>query len=343
MITFALIEINAFHDECLYSQVQYLKGPNHHITLICNAALKSRTKSYDGVDRFVYIDLSTKWKKYLAWYKIWRLINGQMSRVIFNTGEIYIYKLLLFPFKDVELIGVLHNAQKLKRKKQISISNKLDKYLVLGDFIKNSIENENLTTTPIGVFYPAIFPEVHLQFQKPKDEIWISIPGAVELDKRDYESLFNLKLEKHVKLILLGAPKTEKAIEFIERIHKSNLANNCITFDSFISNEIFHTYIKQSDFILPLIHPNNAQFSAFLKYKITGSYNLAIAYRIPLLLEQAFINHKEYQECAYYYDSRSINTLFNIMQSTKKLYASKHWDFEHQQNKYLNFVLSNNT
>lgn len=340
MIKIALIEVTDFHDECLYSQVKYLNDPNHHITLICNQKLKTRVKNYSGVDQFVFLDLSSKFKKYRAWFKIWRLVNSSFSKVIFNTGEIYIYKLLLFPFKNVELIGVLHNAQKLKRKKQIAISKKLNKYLVLGEFIKKNIVLEKLTNNPIGVFYPIFFPEYDLVLQKPKNEIWISIPGAIELDKRDYRSLYRLTLPTHVKLILLGATKTEASKEFTNKLLQSNLAENIVVFNSFISNETFHSYIRQSDFIMPLIHPNNNQFSDFIKYKITGSYNLAIAYKITMLLEQSFSEIVEYRDCALYYNSQSMNSILDMLDIKKQVYTSDRWSFNYQKETYTNFILS---
>ena len=340
MIKIALIEVTDFHDECLFSHIQYLKGPNHHITLICNQKLEARVKDYPDVDEFIFVNLDTKWKKYKAWFDIWRLLKGKMSKIIFNTGESYINKLLFFPFKNTELIGVLHNAQKLKRKKQIAISNKLDKYFVLGDFIKQSVERDKLSQLPIGVFYPIVFPAFKIQFHKPKNETWITIPGAIEMDKRDYQSLLALKMPESLKLILLGRPKTESSKEFIQQLLKSNIAENVIVFDSFISYEIFHTYIKQSDFILPLIHPNNTQFFNYLSYKITGSYNLAIAYNIPMLLEQSFNAIDEYKNCALYYDYKAMATLPDIIKEKKEYYSSKHWDVEVQKRTYTNFVFS---
>ena len=37
MIKIALIEVGAMHDECLYSQIQFLKHKNHKVTLFCHA------------------------------------------------------------------------------------------------------------------------------------------------------------------------------------------------------------------------------------------------------------------------------------------------------------------
>lgn len=338
MTKIALIEVTDFHDECLFSQIEYLKSPEVHITLICNAKLANRVNKIKGVDKYIFIDLSSKLKKYKAWISIWFYVKNNVSKVIFNTAENYIFKLLFLPFKNVELIGILHNGHKLKRKKQKIISKKLDKYFVLGHFIKRSIKKEGLTQNPVGVFYPILFPEYKTVLNKPENEIWITIPGAVESDKRDYSSLYELLLPKNVKLILLGAAKTEAAKFLLKKLSQSKLEDNLMVFDKFIPNEIFHAYIEKSDFILPLIHPCIEQFSHFLNYKISGSYNLAIGYRKPLLLEKSLKPIEELNDCANYYDSENMNSILSAIEEEKDYYKSLTWSKEHQRKAFLDFV-----
>src|SRR5690554_4255367 len=98
MANVALIEINNFHDECLYSHILFLKSANHHITLICNEKLKSRVSNFP-VDEFVYLNQDSKIKKYQNWFLIRKIIVKQkITKVILNTAEKNIYKLLMLPF-----------------------------------------------------------------------------------------------------------------------------------------------------------------------------------------------------------------------------------------------------
>ena len=60
MTKIALIEVGAMHDECLYSQIQFLKYKNHKITLFCHADLEPRIKDFPDLSKIIYLDLSSK-------------------------------------------------------------------------------------------------------------------------------------------------------------------------------------------------------------------------------------------------------------------------------------------
>ena len=114
MIKIALIEVGAMHDECLYSQIQFLKHKNHKVTLFCHADLEPRIKDFPDLSKIIYLDLSSKIKKYYAWYKIRKYLKDKnFSKVIFNSAERNILKLIYFLPTKIECIGTIHNADKL--------------------------------------------------------------------------------------------------------------------------------------------------------------------------------------------------------------------------------------
>ncbi len=340
----ALIELGSFHDECLYSQALFLGKKEIEVTLFCNKKLKQRLKHCESIIEIVYLDLDSKLKKYKAILKIWNSIRNQgFQKVVFNTAESNIYKLIRLPFpKSVELIGILHNAYKLKnRKKQRTIDKRIHKYFTLNDFVSSTLKDENLTTNKISSIYTIFYPEFKKRIRKPKNEIWITIPGVIALDKRDYYSLIDIHLPKNVKLILLGRSDNSKGDEFLNRLNTFDSYDNIIIFDSFIDNDLFFDYIKNSDFILPLIHPNNESFPQFLKYKISGSYNLAFGFKIPLLMESSFSYIEDFKNNAIFYKHQELNNLLNSLVLTQKeMYNDEKWDFEYQQRNYLNFIFN---
>ena len=129
-------------------------------------------------------------------------------------------------------------------------------------------------------------------------------------------------------------------IKFINNLKSHPSFSSFIFFDNYISNELFHDYIMQSDFILPLIHPNVPYYDLYLKYKISGSYNLAFAYKIPLLIEQSFSEVMDFQENSIFYNYKNINNIFNLInKNSKEFYQHPKWEFEYQKEKYLSFVL----
>ncbi len=340
----ALIEVGAFHDECLHSQIQYLKGDEREITLFCNSLLKPRINDLPDVVDIVYLDLGSKFRKHMSWYKTWRRISKRnFNKVIFNSAESNIYKLISYPYpRNVELIGTLHNAHNLIDKtKQKRITKKLDTYLVLNDLVKETIIKEELTNVKVGAYYPIVFPQYKQELIKPKDQLWITIPGVIAFDKRDYGIFENWKLPNHVKIIFLGRANEPEAKEFLAQAKSFPSYENFIFFDSFISNDLFHDYIRNSDYIMPLIHPENEFFERFLKYKITGSYNLAFGYKIPLLMDRSFSHISDFQENAIFYDYRSIQNIFEKIENHEKIfYQDPKWRFEFQKKNYLDLIFA---
>lgn len=344
MTKIALIELGDFHDECLFSQIQFLQQKDIEVTLFCNVKLKSRVNSFSGLKEICYLDLSSKFKKYKSRWNLWKTIVFEgYSKVIFNTAESTIYKLIRLPFpKRIELIGTVHNAQNLKGKsKQKAITKKIHKYVTLNDFTAKNIISEKLTRKKVGAYYPIFFPNFKETLKKPENEIWITVPGVISFDKRDYSIFKNLKLEKNIKIIFLGRANTPDAIEFTSEAETYPSFKSMVFFNEFIPNDLFHDYIKNSDYILPLIHPNNPFFNHFLKYKISGSYNLAFAYKKTLLMEQSFSEIEDFKETAFFYDYTNFERIFDVLYSLeKKVYKNPKWSFEYQKQNYLDFIFS---
>lgn len=344
MIKIAIIEAGDFHDECLYSHIQYLKSNDIEITLFCNARLKPRIDDYQDIKEIIYLDMSNKVRKYKSWFKTWKHItkNG-FSKIILNSAESNIYKLLKFPFpKRIEITGVIHNAQNLKNKgKQKAISRRIHKYLALNDFATNNILLERLTDNKVETFYPIFFPDYENEIRKPEDEIWITVPGAMDYNKRDYDAFNSSRIPEGTKIIFLGSCSSPQAKMFQKQVENGKQRSSFVFFESYINNQLFFDYIKNSDYILPLIHPKNESFQNFLKYKISGSFNLAFGYKKPLLMEQSFASIQDFQENAIFYNLDEFENLFQKLKTyPKEIYHNPKWDFKYQKQKYSNFILN---
>lgn len=341
MANVALIEINNFHDECLYSRILFLKSANHHITLICNEKLKSRVSNFP-VDEFVYLNQDSKIKKYQNWFLIRKIIVKQkITKVILNTAEKNIYKLLMLPFPAyAEFIGVVHNVQKIKNSgKQRLIVSKLDKVLTLGKFIFRNLKEEGLIQKRANYYYPIFFEEFPQMIQKPEGDIWITVPGIIDFKKRDNQRVHDCHIPKNVKIIMLGRPVDEEAVAFLNQLKSHPTAAQFITFDEFVSPGLFHSYIKESDYILPLIHENTESFSDYLRYKISGSYNLAFAYKIPLLLDESMSGIEDFEGNAIFYRPENLCGFFKELKTNPTCFFNNpELSFEYQKQNYLNFI-----
>ena len=348
----ALIELSTSHDECLYSQIKMLKSEkNISLTLICNEQHRNNVKYYDLVDKIVFIKIRKGIKLWLDLFRVRKMIlQGNYDKVVFNTGQgNYLKKLLMMPFGNAEMIGTLHNTQKLSGSiGQKIISKKIRKYFVLNDYLLDTIRKNEHPTLTFESYYPIFFPHFpECDVSKNEHEIWISIPGQVELKRRDYTTLFN-SIEKNgitnpIRFILLGrCSHAQGDGAFVkEWILKNKLTDRFMLFDDFISPELFHAIIKKCDYVMPLIHPQHESYAMY-KTQVSGAYNLAFAYKKPLLMDKSFSSYEDFKDNSIFYESEKIMETLNKLTPdySPTCYTEEKWNFDFQKNKYLTFIFS---
>lgn len=299
----AIIELGDSHDECIFAQVRFLKEYGYTVHLICTSNLKKQVSRFADVDHFVFFDFDNA-GSVKSFYKLIQirnyLIKNKVTQVIFNTAERNLVRTLtLLPFpSNINFSGIIHNGHKLlKSSSQWIISRKIKKYFVLNDYILPHLINTN--GIAVESFYPIFFPELaYASLPKQSDELWVCIPGQVDFNRRDYKGLLStlkqLQSASKIKFIVLGRDQSPNK-RLREMVEEADLQHSFILFDSFIPNSVFHSYLQQSDIILPLLHPGMPKFEQYQRYKITGSINLAFAYKKPLLCEESFTHIPDFQ------------------------------------------------
>ena len=341
----ALVEIDGSHDECLYTQLLFVKGFSQETDLICASNMKNQVQYFDSLDAKYFFNFhGSKLKRILSVFKLWRLINkNKYNFVIFNTAQgSLIRNLMLLPYsKKINFIGVMHNGNKLiKSGNQRIINKKISKYFVLNEYVK-SIQKD-INNIKIASFYPIFFPKFkNFEIHKNLNEIWISIPGQLQNIRRDYMGLIaslNPKITPlNIKFLLLGKSNNQNDGTQIKKLIKDKgLESYFIFWERFIPNNEFHSYLNKSDFIMPLVSAKNEP--AYLKYKISGSFNLAFAYKKPLLMEDSFSNIDDFKENAIFYNYKDINEIISTLNPIRNTYQNPKWSFEYQKNNYLEFI-----
>ena len=356
MAKVALLELAGSHDECLYSQVLFLKKAGYQVTLVCSENLRGQVRTFPHVEAFEFLSFRDKgaigqWKLLLKLRNF--LMREGFQKIIINTayGKI-IRNLLLLPFPSrIEFIGTAHSLPKLLHSStQKLISRKIRKYFFLNDYLSEQFRSSE-STLNVSTYYPIFFPEVkEVELDKPEEEIWVCIPGQLEIKRRDYPTLLNalgkVRPKANIKFILLGRSnhRYSNAIEVVEMMKSKGLENQFVLFESFIENNLFHTYLLRSDYILPLIHPNNMGGSSYLRNQISGAFNLAFAYRKPLLMEQAFSAYEDFKDSSLFYKEENLDTFLENLPHPHKLnkqfYQLPKWTFGYQQEQYIRFIES---
>lgn len=341
----ALVEINNSHDECLYTQLIHLKNQGYKVDGFFHPTIANQVTSFShlfGEIKIINFENVNFFKRIEL---IIRLYNNlkQYDKIIINTVRSSVIRdlmLLLLLNSKTECIGTIHNTKKLNTSFTQKIINlKIKKYFVLADHLKtNPVKNIQTES-----YYPIYFlNQEYVNLKKNKFEKWICIPGRVEFKRRNYLGLIkmlkNSEINSNIKFIILGNINTKDGQIFKAKIKKNKLDDKFILFNQFIDNELYYNYLYSSNYVLLLLH----QDSSYLKYKIAGSYNLAYAFKKPLIYREYYKSIRDFKENGISYkDTNFIKIINNLpLTDTKNIYTNKKWHYSFQQKKYINFINS---
>lgn len=333
-----LVELFSYHSECLYSQIKFLRYANVDLTLVVDERLKKIVEELElGIDILTF-----DFKKFSSLLKLRQLIlkNG-IDLVILNTmqGSVALkFSLLPFP-KRIAIVGTLHDTSKLESSTgQKIISCRLNRFYTLSKYIRiPNIDNREFQSV---YFNPCYFKEYEVEPLDKKDDIWITIPGSISLKRRDYDVLVKIakynKLNRQVKFILLGNMKKQDGEQLWEKIGKEGVKNRFITFDQFIPDSTFHSYLKMSDYLLPLIHPDTPAAKQYVQNKISGVFPLSQAYAITMLCHQMFSAVEGFDYPALFY--QDVDQCVELINGLKKAEDFESPAYEEDRDRYLSLI-----
>lgn len=342
-----IAEFSAWHDECIYSTCLLLKAKGYHITVVLNEDLKTRIgNSLDQVtDHIVYYPFKKGIKGGIALLRFWQYaLNGRFTHLFLNSAQGSVaWKFFLLPIPHrIKVVGTIHNLKKLTNSfGQKIINRRIDGYILLSDLLTKRYQE--VCSKPSAAIYPIFYPTFNT-FKLPKrsDEVWIAIPGAVSLGRRDYSALFSpgTRYASHIKFIILGNKNKADGNYVYEEVKKAGLLDSFVFFDKFVPEEDFYSYVIQSDYIMPLVHPCHDDYNKYLTEKISGTYNLAIAYRKIMLCPQEMEAYEDFQDTSLFYQMNEMPTFINSLSPTsdKASYLLPKWKEEIQQERMEKFL-----
>ncbi len=347
----ALIELGGSHEECMLTQMIALKAINTSITLICTPEIKARNPHFEKyVDAILVVDFTKKaWEDFKLILGINQFLkSNDFQKAVLNTAQGgHIRNLCMTAPKSVEFIGIIHTIRKFQGSfTQKIIHRKIKKYLLLSDFLLDKI------TIPkklkVESFYPLDYPEFELKITKRPSETWITIVGGVENRRKDLTGFLSI-LEKtgdeNIKFVFLGKSdeNKEEVLNFKAQIQAMNRSNQVVTFNDFIAPDLFNAYIRESDFLCPLIHPDTQSAEQYISNQISGAFNLAYSYQIPLLMHESYRDIEDLQNSSVFYNLANFETILpNAIQNrgeiVTKIRAVEKWKKQFQQEKFIEFL-----
>ena len=347
MYKILITEFSAWHDECLYSTCLLMKAEGHHITVALNEDLKTRigTSLNDVTDEIIYYPFKKGIKGALALLHFWNdLLKGGFTHLYLNSAQGSVaWKFFLLPIpRRIKVIGTIHNLKKLTSSfGQKFITRRINGYVLLSDLLTQRYQE--VCNKPTAAIYPVFYPTFNtFTLPKKRDEVWILIPGAVSLARRDYFSLLptDVKYAPHIKFIILGNKNKADGKDIYNKVCQLGAQENFLFFDGFVPEEDFYSYVLQCDYIMPLVHPRRGEYAKYLTEKISGTYNLAIAYRKIMLCPNEMATYEDFHDTALFYSVNEIQSFINSLTPTDNHTFFNHpkWSVQEQQRRMNVFL-----
>jgi len=345
----ALIELAHSHDECMFAQINALHSANAEIYLVCHEEVKKRlTELYTFKEILVVQTNNSAIGDFVKMREVAKFLKrNQIEKAIFNTAQGgHIRNLRFLVSKRIECYGIVHTIKKFNESGTQKIIHKFIKsYAVLSDILKEGIQSDY--RNKVTSFYPIEFPDYGTHPLKKESEIWITIPGGVESRRKDLTGIVSMlkQTSDEIKFVFAGKSDINKPElqTLFKEIKEHQLEERLIYFEEYITNKTFYRLIKSSNFLMPLIHPGTPSAAEYPFNQISGSFNLAFGFRIPLLMHSAYEQLEDLRNSSTFYTVEHFgNDLkFALENSTNKIAeikANEKWNYNVQRNVYLDFI-----
>lgn len=349
-IRVALIEIAGSHDECMLTQINALKSADAEIHLICDKDVFARnTETFASIPHQLEINTTGaaigdfRLMKSIVRY----LKSNGIQKVVFNTAQGgHVRNLALLMPKSIECYGIIHTIRKFNESFTQKIIHRMIKnYVVLSDDLLKRIKPDPRLS--VRSFYPVDFPKAEYKAEKSEGETWIAIPGGVETRRKDLESLPEMiaATPENVTFIFLGKTdyKREDVKAFLDRLDELSIKDRVVLYDDFVPTPDFFAVLSNTDFLLPLIHPNTPSAEQYIVNQISGSFTLSFGLKIPLLIHRHYQTEEDLKVTSFFYN---IETFGNDFETSKEKLTEKivqidaveKWNSTFQHENYLKFI-----
>lgn len=347
----ALVEIGGSHDECLLTQMRALHGGSNELLLYTTQPIVDRNPSFvNYLSQTHILSMSgSKSDKKREIKRLWSSLKEQkVDVVVLNTaqGKLILSLVLKALFSKIQCVGIIHTSRMFKESfTQKLISLKVKKYLVLSEFIKNDCPvSRNIK---LDWFYPLDFPSVSENLVR--DPNHFVIIGGVETRRKDLDGFLTLAASApdSIRWTFLGKSdaNSEEVRSFLEELELRNLTDRVTYFSDFVDQQTFVDTLATATGIVPLIHPDTNSADQYFKNQIPGAMNVALAFKIPMLIHEQYTNWTEIKDAAVYYNfddfSDKINGLisnFEVLNETMERQEKFNGSFHRKS--YSQFVLN---
>jgi len=353
-----IIELANSHDECIYSQVLFLIKGNHKVSMLLSSHAFENTKSFHHLCQHVEKrELENTFSGHQKQIKEIKSLSKSwgVDTLVFNTAQgSFVRDFCIFSlFFSKKVLGILHSIKKLDSSfTQKFISLKIRNYFLLSDILRSKIAKDK--QKHVDVFYPLFFDYSKSLEPFDQDTFNIVLSGGVESRRKDLDGFIELfkknEVPSHWNIIFAGKsdPKSEIFLKLDHFVKEHDLSEQFSFYHDFIPTETFFEIISTAHVILPLIHPNTPSHDEYMKRQISGAFNLAYGFRVPLMIHEKFSNYEEFIISAFFYSLETLVDKLKEIDGNRSLLTEKRksiethemFSFEKQQKNYLNVIES---
>jgi hypothetical protein len=347
----ALVEFGGSHDECLLTQMEALQSAGREIFFVTNERLYERNphlhRFCSGV-HFVEPTGRAIGDVLLMRRLVRRLAAEGVAKIVFNTAQGgHVRNLALLLSRRMKAYGIIHTVRKFQGSfTQKVIHRKIKKYVVLSDDLRERIYPPSGIS--VGSFYPVSFPHFdHQPPEKPAGEVRIAITGGVENRRKDLAAVigFIQQTPETVQFVFLGKtdPDHVDAQAFLQRVELLGLKHRIRYFTEFVPHERFDVILRETDFLLPLIHPGTPSADEYISNQISGAFTIAFGYTIPLLIHEQYSTEDDLRISAHFYTEDTFaqelkEAVSRHAELQARIAAEEKWTKAFQYRNYLRFL-----
>jgi hypothetical protein len=346
----ALVELGGSHDECLLTQMQALREIDVHTTLIVNEVIWKRNPHFAPlVDEVFFVEPEGRAiGDVLTMRKLVRYLRKkEIGKVVFNTAQGgHVRNIAVLMPRNIQCYGIIHTIRKFHGSATQSIINRMiSSYLVLSDDLLKRVKPRD--GIAVGSFYPVCFPAFEKELEKPEGETWVTITGGVENRRKDLSGVLGFieKAPEGVKFIFLGKTDAGRpdAQQFLTGLAERGLDGRVVRFTDYVDAETFDAVLRNTDFLLPLIHPGTPSAEQYISNQISGAFTVAYGYKIPLLIHNAFNEEDDLKNSAVFYNMDNFHSVLqeSIPRQRELSYrigGNPKWTKNFQMAKYRGFL-----
>ena len=301
-----ILEIGGSHIECVHTMLHLLHLKQCKVHLACNEKLVASVIEKDKLTGLLtFPNEISKKQQFGIFFQLRKYIyQHSIGTLLINTTEITIVRDMLLFLPKLNYVGIVHNAAKLEKSFTLTklIGRRVKKIFVLGNYLLQQINPAPVFK--VAPLFPVYFPPpLPIEIKKNVGDFWVVVPGVALNKRRDYEGLL-AALRKHgslpvsLKFILLGIYDLDDIVT--EEMKASAWwQNHFIVFNGFVDYNTFHSYMKKSDVVLPLMRMEEDDF--YGRSRILGSFNLGLGYQLPFILPETYKQNTDLLPYSLYY------------------------------------------